>query len=187
MALIRWVCKWWWLLIRSSTCCVILKIELELEIQHSGLSSWVKCETCSGPGLSQHFYRLVKFRRWRFLKGFANFFVTFPRRRSDSQAFPVTQSLANAVNCNRFLMMLLLFSGSTERNLLFRFLLNFNSMRSRSLCETNKSSLAQGLNRRSAKSRIGNEWITATALFIIGFFITFLSYLIISSLFSARR
>jgi hypothetical protein len=37
MVLIRWVsvCKWWWLR-RSSTCCVILKIELELEFQHSG-------------------------------------------------------------------------------------------------------------------------------------------------------
>lgn len=35
--------------LRSSTCCVILKIELELEIQHSGCtaeSRWVKCETC---------------------------------------------------------------------------------------------------------------------------------------------
>lgn len=36
MGLIRWVCKYsWWLLGRSSTCCVLLKIDFELEIQHS--------------------------------------------------------------------------------------------------------------------------------------------------------
>lgn len=130
---------------RSSTCCVILKIELELEIQHSDerLAGWNVKRVC------RLINKLFSPADWispvgDFLKDVAENFCAHFATSARLLTFPVTQSLAIAANRSRLpcKWFFFVFRGAERKLVICAFCWYIVS---RSHCECNKSSMCSRL------------------------------------------